>query len=131
MSISLGDETYVVIESKIFKYHHLLHFARFVTTSDNIAVIAMMPEGCHEMNATKNVEDIMGIHENPKHMFDLVFSCPASKKTLIVIEAKCDGSGGHLFEQQTMMTVDSEFGSCEPNWQDCIRQWVKFLSSTF
>ena len=65
-------------------------------------------EGTNGTNGTKDTKD-------PKKMFDCTFSCPANKRSLIVLHARPDGSGGHLLDEQVVMTVDQHnpFGPCD------------------
>ena len=150
-SIHSDDGVYVVSEAKVYRYHHMLHFARFIVV-DKVAfldslesvlvsydddtvmetmgnqlihseLMSLMPNGCDCMKAMKHMETSVAhldleigdppvgavavgvaLHD-PVNMFDLLFSCPPSKHTKLIIVAKPDGSGGH-------MMVDS-FGPLE------------------
>ena len=155
MQIRINNYCYVVTEAKIYKYDHLLHFARFII-KDNIAILdalesisisyetdteinplyrpifqselaSLIPIDCTDMKVMKHLKQHTNIFSivdtiqiddilyNPKNMFNCAFSCPANKKTHIILTVKIDGSGGKLISQNVAMIVDQQdpFGPCE------------------
>lgn len=121
MCINLPDKgvCYVALEAKVFKYDHVINFAKFLVKDkvaslvssssisisyeyDDTEVTPLGPIGEEEMNAmippdcdtAVNVSDIDD-HEDPQQMFEYEFDSPASKRTKIILHARPNGDGGN------------------------------------
>jgi hypothetical protein len=127
-----GDDVcYVAIEAKVYKYDHVLHFAKFLVKNKVASMVAgkslnvsyeysdtlvdttfilesemnaMLPPGCERV-IRSDVDD----NEDPQKMFEYEFDSHASKRTQIILHARPDGDGGHVCDvKQYIMLIDPE-----------------------
>jgi hypothetical protein len=108
---------YVALEAKVYKYDHVLYFAKFLV-KDKIASLVssksfnisyeyddtevtpidigeeewnvMIPPGCDIVNRS-DIDD----YDDPQKFFEYEFDSPAGKRTQIILHARPNGDGGN------------------------------------
>lgn len=124
---------YVALEAKVYKYDHVLCFAKFLV-KDKVAIIVssksfnisyesddteitpidieeeewnvMIPPGC---DIVKKDDTRIDDQQDPKKMFEYEFDSPAGKRTKIILHARPNGDGGNLVKiKHNIMYIDQE-----------------------
>ena len=127
---------YVAIEAKVFKYDHVINFAKFLVkdkvaslvTSSSISISyeyddtevtplgpigeeemnAMIPPGCDTVNRSENTSEIDD-YEDPQKMFEYEFDSPAGKRTKIILHTRPNGDGGNPVKiKHNIMYINQE-----------------------